>query len=181
MFIPNTYEMYWNSSADDFIRRMKKESDRFWKSRDAKLARTGLSRDEATTLASIVYEETKRKDEMPVVAGVYINRLKRGMPLQADPTVKFAVGDFSIKRVLYAHLDVDSPYNTYKYSGLPPGPICMPSIAAIDAVLDYADHDYLYFCAKDDLSGAHNFAKTLADHNRNAAAYARALNRLKIK
>ena len=160
---------------------MKKESDRFWKNRDAKLARTGLSRDEATTLASIVYEETKRKDEMPVVAGVYINRLKRGMPLQADPTVKFAIGDFSIKRVLYAHLAVDSPYNTYKYPGLPPGPICMPSIAAIDAVLDYADHDYLYFCAKDDLSGAHNFAKTLAEHNRNAAAYVRALNRLKVK
>ena len=152
---------------------MKKESDRFWKNRDAKLARTGLSRDGAMTLASIVYEETKRKDEMPVVAGVYINRLKRGMPLQADPTVKFAVGDFSIKRVLHTHLAVDSPYNTYKYPGLPPGPICMPSIAAIDAVLDYADHDYLYFCAKDDLSGAHNFAKTLSEHNRNAAAYVR--------
>ena len=181
MFIPNNYEMYWNSSADDFIRRMKKESDRFWKKRDAKLARTGLSRDGAMTLASIVYEETKRKDEMPVVAGVYINRLKRGMPLQADPTVKFAVGDFSIKRVLHTHLAVDSPYNTYKYPGLPSGPICMPSIAAIDAVLDYADHDYLYFCAKDDLSGAHNFAKTLSEHNRNAAAYVRALNRLKIK
>ena len=103
---------------------MKKESDRFWKKRDAKLARTGLSRDGAMTLASIVYEETKRKDEMPVVAGVYINRLKRGMPLQADPTVKFAVGDFSIKRVLHTHLAVDSPYNTYKYPGLPSGPIC---------------------------------------------------------
>ena len=181
MFVPDTYEMYWNCSAGDFLDRMKRESDRFWKEREAKLARSGLSREEAVTLASVVYEETKRKEEMPRVAGVYVNRLRRGMPLQADPTVKFALGDFSIRRVLFAHLEVDSPYNTYKHAGLPPGPICMPSIAAIDAVLDFEAHDYLYFCAKDDLSGAHVFARTLPEHNRNAQAYARALNRRGIR
>ena len=181
MFIPNTYEVYWNCSVNDLLQRMKRESDRFWASRDAKLARCGLTRNEAITLASIVYEETKRQSEMPVVAGVYINRLRRGMPLQADPTVKFALGDFSLRRILHKHLEVDSPYNTYRVVGLPPGPICMPSIAAIDAVLNYQEHDYLYFCAKEDLSGAHNFARTLAEHNRNARAYAAALNRLKIR
>ena len=181
MFVPDTYEMYWNCSAGDFLDRMKRESDRFWKEREAKLARSGLSREEAVTLASVVYEETKRKEEMPRVAGVYVNRLRRGMPLQADPTVKFALGDFSIRRVLFAHLEVDSPYNTYKHAGLPPGPICMPSIAAIDAVLDFEAHDYLYFCAKDDLSGAHVFARTLPEHNRNAQAYARALNRRGVR
>lgn len=181
MFIPNTYEVYWNCSVDDLLQRMKRESDRFWASRDAKLARCGLTRNEVITLASIVYEETKRQSEMPVVAGVYINRLRRGMPLQADPTVKFALGDFSLRRILYKHLEVDSPYNTYRVTGLPPGPICMPSIAAIDAVLNYQEHDYLYFCAKEDLSGAHSFARTLAEHNRNARAYAAALNRLKIR
>lgn len=118
---------------------------------------------------------------MPRVAGVYRNRLRIGMPLQADPTVKFALGDFSIRRVLFKHLGIDSPYNTYKHAGLPPGPICMPSIAAVDAVLNAEKHDYLYFCARDDLSGYHNFARTLAEHNRNAQAYARALNRLNIR
>lgn len=181
MFIPNTYEFYWNCSETDFLKRMQKESERFWSDRDAKLARVGLSRNEVITLASIVYEETKRKSEMPTVAGVYINRLKQGIPLQADPTVKFALGDFTLKRILFAHLKVDSPYNTYNHSGLPPGPIAMPSIAAIDAVLDFQEHRYLYFCAKEDLSGAHNFAQTLAEHNRNAAAYSQALNRLKIR
>ena len=162
MFIPNTYELYWNCSSDEFLSRMQRENERFWQSRERKLARTGLNRIEAYTLASIVYEETKRTDEMPRMAGVYINRLKRGMPLQADPTVRFALGDFSIRRVLNKHLEVDSPYNTYRHPGLPPGPICMPSIAAIDAVLDYENHDYLYFCAKDDLSGSHAFARSLA-------------------
>lgn len=181
MFIPNTYELYWNCSSDEFLSRMQRENERFWQSRERKLARTGLNRIEAYTLASIVYEETKRTDEMPRVAGVYINRLKRGMPLQADPTVRFALGDFSIRRVLNKHLEVDSPYNTYRHPGLPPGPICMPSIAAIDAVLDYENHDYLYFCAKDDLSGSHAFARSLAEHNRNAQAYARALNRRGIR
>ena len=181
MFIPNTYELYWNISPEEFLSRMSRESDRFWKSRDAKLVRSGLTRSEAMTLASIVYEETKKKAEMPRVAGVYMNRLRKGMPLQADPTVKFAMGDFSIRRVLNRHLETESPYNTYRHAGLPPGPICMPSIDAIDAVLDYEDHDYLYFCAKDDLSGTHAFARTLAEHNRNAQAYARALDRMKIR
>lgn len=117
MFIPNTYELYWNCSSDEFLSRMQRENERFWQSRERKLARTGLNRIEAYTLASIVYEETKRTDEMPRVAGVYINRLKRGMPLQADPTVRFALGDFSIRRVLNKHLEVDSPYNTYRASG----------------------------------------------------------------
>lgn len=181
LFIPNTYEFYWNTTPEAFLQRMKKESDRFWASRESKLARCGLSREEVYTLASIVYEETKRGAEMPRVAGVYLNRLRIGMALQADPTVKYAVKDFTLRRILHSHLEVDSPYNTYKYPGLPPGPICMPSIDAIDAVLDYEDHDYLYFCAKDDLSGAHVFARTLDEHNRNARAYARALNRRGIR
>ncbi len=182
MFIPNTYEFYWTVTPEAFMKRMKREYDRFWnEDRTAKLARCGLSREEVSTLASIVYEETKNTAEMPRIAGVYINRLRRGMPLQADPTVKYAVGDFTLRRVLLRHLKVDSPYNTYKYPGLPPGPICMPSIAALDAVLNFEAHDYLYFCAKEDLSGTHNFARTLAEHNRNAQAYARALDRLKIR
>lgn len=181
MFIPNTYEFYWNTSPAGFLDRMKKESNKFWSSRGDALAKTGLSREQVMTLASIVYEETKLKSEMPRVAGVYMNRLRKGMPLQADPTVKFAVGDFSLKRVLNKHLEVASPYNTYKNQGLPPGPICMPSIDAIDAVLNYEDNDFLYFCAKADLSGAHAFAKTLSEHNRNAQAYYRAINKLGIR
>ena len=182
MFIPNTYEVWWTISPESLLDRMKKEYDRFWNDeRVAKLEKTGLTRDQAITLASIVYEESKMSDEMPVIAGVYMNRLERGMPLQADPTVKFAVGDFSIKRVLNRHLEVDSPYNTYKYAGLPPGPICMPSVKAIDAVLDYKKHKYLYFCAKPDFSGYHNFAVTLAEHNRNAREYYNALDRAGIR
>ena len=177
MFIPNTYEFYWNTTPESFIERMKKEYDKFWnEERSAKLALTGLTREQAVTLASIVYEETKMSDEMATVAGVYMNRLRVGMPLQADPTVKFAVGDFTLRRILNRHLTTDSPYNTYKYAGLPPGPIAMPSISAIDAVLDYRKHRYIYFAAKPDFSGYHNFAVTLAEHNRNADAYRRALN-----
>lgn len=177
MFIPDTYELYWTASPIAFLDRMHREWERFWNdARLEKLAATGLSQVEAITLASIVWEETKVADEMPTVAGVYINRLERGMPLQADPTVKFAVGDFALRRVLNRHLEVDSPYNTYKYAGLPPGPISMPSIGAIDAVLDYQKHKYLYFAARPDFSGRHNFAATLAEHNRNADAYRRALN-----
>lgn len=182
MFIPDTYEFYWTSTPRDFTDRMQKEYDRFWNdAREAKRAKLGLSRVEVSTLASIVYEETKMSDEMPTVAGVYINRLRRGMKLQADPTVKFAVGDFTLKRILYRHLEADSPYNTYMYEGLPPGPICMPSVKAIDAVLDYKRHDYLYFCAKPDFSGYHNFATTLAQHNRNRDAWVAALNKAGIR
>lgn len=183
MFVPNTYELYWTADPEAVVERMNGEYERFWQERDAKLARVGLSRNEAVTLASIVYEETKREDEMARVAGVYINRLKVGMPLQADPTVKFALGDFALRRVLNSHVAAagDSPYNTYKFAGLPPGPISMPSIAAVDAVLGYEEHGYYYFCASPELNGYHVFATNLAAHNRNAAAYHAALNRLGIR
>jgi UPF0755 protein len=182
MFIPNTYELYWNTNADGLIERMYSEYEKFWNdSRKTKLQQTGLTQAEVSVMASIVAEETNVTDEMATIAGVYINRIKSGMLLQADPTVKFAIGDFSIRRVLNKHLDYDSPYNTYKYKGLPPSPICMPSIAAIDAVLDYVHHDYYYFCAKNDFSGRHIFAKTLAQHNSNAQAYRNALNSMNIK
>lgn len=178
MFIPNTYELYWNTSPEKFIERMGKEYERFWnEERTARLEQIGMSREEVATLASIIYEETKMSDEMPTVAGVYLNRLRIGMPLQADPTLKFAAGDFTIRRVLNKHKEIDSPYNTYMYGGLPPGPICVPSIKAIDAVLNPQQHDYLYFCARPDFSGYHNFARTLAQHNRNAAEYSAFLNR----
>ena len=180
MFIPNTYEMWWNVSPEALTDRMLGEYEKFWTSeRKDKLARTRLSQKEVMNLAAIVYEETKVVSEMPKIAGVYINRLRRGMPLQACPTAKYAVGDFTLTRILYKHTQVDSPYNTYKHRGLPPGPICMPSIAAIDAVLGYADHKYLYFCAKEDLSGRHNFASTLTEHNRNSRRYNEALKRMK--
>jgi len=181
MFIPNTYQFYWNTDSEEFFNRMKKEYDKFWnKSRGDKLKGAGLTRVEATTLASIVEEETNKIDEKSRIAGVYINRLRKNMPLQADPTIKFALNDFTIKRIWTKHLEVKSPYNTYKNIGLPPGPICCPSISSIDAVLNYENHSYLYFCAKDDFSGYHVFAKTLAEHNRNAEAYQRALNKERI-
>ena len=183
MFIPNTYELYWNTSPEQFIERMNKEYNRFWSAggREEKLEKTGLTKQEVSTLASIVIEETKIKEEMPRIAGIYLNRLKAGMPLQADPTVKFALGDPSIKRILYKHLEIESPYNTYKNTGLPPGPIYVPPIVAIDAVLDFEPTDYFYFCAAPDLSGKHVFAWTLNEHNKNAQAYANALNRRGIR
>ncbi len=181
MFIPNTYEFYWNTDAKSFFDRMKKEHKLFWnKERDDKANALSLKREEISTLASIVEEETNKRDERPRIAGVYINRIRKGIPLQADPTIKFALGDFSIKRILTKHLEVKSPYNTYKNQGLPPGPICCPSISSIDAILNYETHQYLYFCAKDDFSGYHVFAKTLAEHNRNANTYQKALNKERI-
>jgi UPF0755 protein len=177
LFIPNTYEVYWNTSIDDLLSRMKREYDAFWnESRKEKAERIGLSPAEVSILASIVEEEATYADEYPIVAGLYLNRLNRGMRLEADPTVKFAVGDFTLRRILYRHLEVESPYNTYKNSGLPPGPIRIPSIQAIEGVLSPQQHDYLFMCAKEDLSGRHNFAITHAEHARNAAAYQRALN-----
>lgn len=182
LFIPNTYEVWWNISPEALTDRMAKEWKRFWnEERTAKLARTGLSKMEVITLASIVYEETKDVGEMPKIAGVYINRLRRGMPLQACPTAKYAIGDFTIKRVLHKHTQVWSPYNTYLNRGLTPGPICTPSIAAIDAVLGFSDHSYIYFCAKEDFSGTHYFSKTLSEHNRYAARYTKALKKAGIK
>lgn len=182
MFLPDTYEFYWTAPPTEFVEKMNRQWERFWTSeRDAQAKEAGLTRIEAATLASIVYEETKAEDEMARVAGVYINRLRAGMPLQADPTVKFAfmqtqpAGTEPPRRILRAHLQVDSPYNTYEHAGLPPGPIAMPSIAALNAVLEYEKHDYLYFAARPDLAGRHNFAATLDEHNRNAAEYRRAI------
>lgn len=181
LFIPNTYEVYWTISPEKFCERMKKEFDRFWnENRMQKANEIGLTPIEVSTLASIVEEETNKPDEFPIVAGLYINRLKIGMMLQADPTVKYAVGDFALRRVLNKHLETDSPYNTYQNYGLPPGPIRFPSIQVIDAVLNYAHHDYIYMCAKEDLSGRHNFARTGAEHAVNRAKYTAALNKLKI-
>lgn len=182
LFIPNTYEVYWNIPADKLIQRMKKEYDVFWTSeRLAKAKAVKLTPVEVATLASIVEEESASTSEYPVIAGLYLNRLRAGMPLQADPTVKFAVGDFSLKRILFEHLETDSPYNTYKHAGLPPGPLRVPSIKGMDAVLNYMQHNYLYMCAKEDFSGRHNFAVTLAEHSRNANRYRAELNRRKIQ
>lgn len=177
MFIPNTYEVWWTVTPEDLVDRLNQEYVKFWSGdRDAKASAIGLTRQEVSTLASIVIEESKYEPELPRIAGVYMNRLNRGMLLQADPTVLFAVGDPSLKRVLNRHLETDSPYNTYKYEGLPPGPITMPPIAAIDAVLNYERHDYLYFCANDSFDGRHAFAKTLSAHNENARRYQQALS-----
>jgi UPF0755 protein len=183
MFIPNTYEMYWNTDAKSFIERMEKEHKKFWSKNDRvrKAREKGMSPLEAYTLASIVEKETQKNDEKPRLAGVYVNRLKRGIPLQADPTVVFANGDFGIRRVLYKHLEKESPYNTYINKGLPPGPIYMPNIQSIDAVLNCEDHQYIYFCARTDGSGYHDYAKTLAEHNRNASKFHDYLNKRKIK
>ncbi len=182
MFLPDTYEFYWTVTPEEFVDRMKREYDRFWTpERDALRARSGLSRLEAMTLASIVWEETRKVDEMPRIAGVYVNRLRRGIPLQADPTVKYAMQDFGLRRILYRHLKYPSPYNTYVNKGLPPAPICMPGVAAIDAVLRFEQHDYIFFCARPTFDGYHNFARTLAEHNANARAYAAELNWRKIK
>ena len=181
MFIPNTYEFYWTTSAEEFADRMKAEHERFWNEERRKKAEAlGLTPQEVSTLASIVQEETVKADEKARVAGVYINRLRRGMLLQADPTVKYAVGDVTLRRILFSHLEVDSPYNTYKNAGLPPGPITFPEISSIDAVLNFEEHDYYYFCARDDFSGYHAFARTNAEHNINAEKYRRALNEQKI-
>lgn len=177
MFIPNTYEVYWDTSIDNLLSRMKREYDLFWdEGRKGKAEKIGLTPVQVSTLASIVEEEATYIDEYPIVAGLYLNRLTRGMRLEADPTVKFAVGDFSLRRILFIHLEVESPYNTYENNGLPPGPIRIPSIQAIEATLSPQEHRYLFMCAKDDLSGRHNFATTHAEHARNAAAYQRALN-----
>lgn len=180
-FIPNTYEFYWNTDADDFIEKMAVEHNRFWnETRRQKAHDLNLTPREVSILASIVDKETTKTSEMPRIAGVYMNRLNKRWPLQADPTLVFALGDYNIRRVLDVHKNIESPYNTYKYAGLPPGPICIPSIAAIDAVLNCEKHNYFYFCAKDDLSGYHVFAKTITEHNRNADKYRRALNKNKI-
>ncbi len=182
LFVPDTYEVYWTVSPQEFLERMVKEHNCFWnKERADKAMEIGFTPIEVCTIASIVEEETANKAEKPDVAGLYINRLHADMPLQADPTVKFALQDFGLKRILHKHLECDSPYNTYKCKGLPPGPIRIPSIDGIDAVLNYTRHDWLYMCAKEDFSGTHNFAKTWNEHLNNARKYQKALNERNIR
>ncbi len=183
MFIPNTYQFFWNTDADGFIRRMYREYRKFWTSdRLQKAQDIGLTPKQVIILASIVQaEQMKYPDERPRIAGLYINRLRRGIPLQSDPTLIYAWKDFSIRRVYNYHKNIDSPYNTYKYKGLPPGPILTPDITSIDAVLNYEHHDYLYMVARADLSGYHHFSRTLSEHNYYARQYQRALNRLGIR
>lgn len=177
LFIPNTYEMWWTTSPAGLLERMWRENQRFWHTgRLDKAAALGLTPVQVYILASIVEKETLVAAEKPRVAGVYLNRLRVGMPLQADPTVVFALRAFDKERILYEDLEVDSPYNTYRYPGLPPGPICMPEISSIDAVLDAESHDFLYFCARADNSGAHAFASTLSAHQENARRFQRWLN-----
>ena len=186
-YIPNSYEFFWNTSAEEFRGRMLKEYDRFWnEKRKAVASSKNLSPLEVISLASIVQKETAKVDERPRVAGVYLNRIKRNMRLQADPTVIFAIkkesGNFDtvIKRVLYRDLELDSPYNTYKHTGIPPGPITMPDISSIDAVLNAENHNYFYFVANTENFGYHVFAESLVQHNRNKAQYVRWLNEQKI-
>jgi len=173
LFIPNTYQVYWNTTPESFLKRMKLEHDKFWQTgnREEKASDLQMSKVEVYTLASIVEKESRAKAERPTIAGLYLNRLKIGMKLQADPTVVFATGDLSINRVLNKHLEIDSPYNTYFYEGLPPGPIGMASINSIDAVLNAENHQYIYMCAAPDNSGTHVFATTYAEHQINAAKY----------
>lgn len=182
LFIPNTYEFYWNTSAEKFMERMTKEYIKFWnEQRMSLLSRTGLSRSEVSVLASIVEQETRMNDEKPIVAGVYLNRLRKNWRLEADPTLIYATRDFGARRVLNIHKEVNSPYNTYKYMGLPPGPICMPSIASIDAVLNFQEHEFMFFCARDDFSGYHSFARTYGEHMVNAQKFRNELNRRNIR
>jgi len=181
VFIPDTYELYWNTDAENFYRRMLKEYNRFWNDdRLALAAAKKLTPVEVSIVASIVDDEVAKADEKPRIAGVYLNRLRLGMPLQACPTIKFALNDFTITRVLTEHIKVDSPYNTYMYRGLPPGPVRCATRSGIEAVLNAEQHDYLFFAAKADFSGYHNFSRTLSEHNRYAAEYHRELNRRKI-
>lgn len=180
LFLQNTYEIYWTTTPTALLSRMKRESDYFWDKRQLQLQKLGLTRQQVLTIASIVEEETNANDEKPDIASVYLNRMRINMPLQADPTVKYAIGDFTIRRILNSMLTTDSPYNTYRYAGLPPGPICIPSTSSIDAVLKNKKTDYLFFCAKEDFSGRHNFAATSAEHSSNAQRFHKALNNRNI-
>lgn len=182
LFVPNTYDIYWNVGLDRLMERMEKENQKFWNDeRRGKAEAMGMTPVEVATMASIIDEETANNAEKPMIAGMYYNRLKAGMPLQADPTIKFALKDFALRRIYHKLLYIDSPYNTYRYEGLPPGPIKIASIAGIDAVLNHVEHEYLYMCAKEDFSGTHNFARTYQEHLQNAARYTKALNERGIK
>lgn len=182
LFIPNTYEINWSTSPEEFLDRMNREREKFWtEGRKSKARTIALSTNQVITLASIVEQETAYNPEKPRVAGLYLNRLRKGMPLQADPTVKYALQDFSLRRIRHQHLAIDSPYNTYRHRGLPPGPICIPSLASIEGVLNAETHDYFYMCAKEDFSGSHNFATTYEEHLKNAQLYVRALDQRAIQ
>jgi UPF0755 protein len=182
LFIPNTYEIYWNISAEDFLDKMYQENDKFWTEAKKDAAKAlGITPTQVVILASIVEQETQKQDEKSKVAGVYLNRLNKGMKLQADPTVKFAIGDFGLRRIYLGHLAVLSPYNTYLYKGLPPGPICLPSVKTIDATLSAEPHEYLFFCADIIRPGYHKFTKTFGEHLGVANDYRTDLNRKKIK
>jgi len=183
IFIPNTYEFYWNTSADEFIDRIYKEYKKFWNADRLQQAENcGLDKIQVSILASIVQaEQTQFNKEKPVIAGLYINRLRKRMLLQSDPTIIYAIGNFNIHRVLNRDKEINSPYNTYKFEGLPPGPINLPEISSIDAVLNYDKNDYIYMCAKEDLSGFHNFSRTLEQHTIYARKYQQALDAKNIK
>jgi len=182
LFIPNTYQIYYDIDVKEFIEKFQTFYHQFWNEKRLHQAfQISLTPVEVTTLASIVEEENYKEIEKPIIAGVYINRLHLGMKLQADPTVKFATGDVTLQRILYKHLETDSPYNTYRYAGLPPGPIRFPMPSTIDSVLQYTKHNYLYMCAKEDFSGNHNFAVTHAEHERNATKYRNALKKLNLQ
>jgi UPF0755 protein len=182
LFIPDTYEFFWNTSADQFLNRMKKEYNKFWSDSMKRRASTiGFTPVQIAVIASIVQQETRKEDEKSLIAGVYINRLRKGWRLEADPTLVFALGDYSVNRVLSVYKEIDSPYNTYMYAGLPPGPICLPTIASLRSVLNYTRHGYMYFCAKEDFSGHHSFAVTYDQHLQNARKFQKALDKRGIK
>lgn len=182
VFLPNTYQLYWNTTPEKFFKRMYESYESFWTAeRKQRAAEINMTPQEVSVLASIVDAEALHDDEMPTIAGLYLNRLRKGMKLESDPTVIFAKNDFTIKRVLNRDLSYNSPYNTYLHTGLPPGPIMMPSVNAINSVLDYKKSDYLYMCAKWDFSGDHAFATNVADHLANAHKYQQALNERNIK
>ncbi|RYY36735.1 MAG: endolytic transglycosylase MltG [Sphingobacteriaceae bacterium] len=182
MFLPDSYEFYWNTSAEQFVDKMHEYYDKFWTAeRKQKAADLGLTQAQVSILASIVDWEALHDDEMPAIAGLYLNRLKKGIKLQADPTVIFSTGDFTIRRVLNRHLITNSPYNTYLHTGLPPGPIMLPSVNAVKAVLDPLKSNYIYMCAKEDFSGYHNFADNEAEHRQNARRFQKALDERNIK
>ncbi|OKS86661.1 endolytic transglycosylase MltG [Mucilaginibacter polytrichastri] len=182
MFLPNSYQMYWNTSPEKFFNRMYANYQKFWTpERKQQAAAINLSPVQVSILASIVDAEALHDDEMPRIAGLYLNRLNKNMKLQADPTVIYATGDFTIKRVLNKYLVNPSPYNTYVHLGLPPGPIMMPSVNAVKAVLNHETHGYIYMCAKEDFSGYHNFATNEADHKANARRFQQALDERNIK
>jgi UPF0755 protein len=182
MFLPNSYQLYWNTSPEKFFKRMYANYEKFWTpDRKQKAAAIDLSPVQVSILASIVDAEALHDDEMPTIAGLYLNRLKKGMKLEADPTVIFAENDFTIHRVLSRYLSINSPYNTYLHTGLPPGPIMMPSVNAVESILNYQKSGYIYMCAKEDFSGYHNFATNVADHLANARRFQQALNERNIK